>query len=262
MNTKILLDALCAHYRKPGEDQDGEILLTEVTAPRSNRSCDLLRVGMWASRGLGIDVHELKTSRSDWLRELDQPAKADAWWPYCNRFWVVAPAGVVQAAELPEGWGLLNPPANSRHRRFKTIVKAATKQPNLTVGLLAAIVKRTDNTRVREIERLRTDHRNEVFRAVQAERVRREERSLPEVMRQQLKAAQQIEAIIGAKLADYGWGDDLPLDRITAPDVVTALREYTQNHVALQRRQAQLDDDRRRLAESAAALLTRLTPTH
>jgi len=76
--TAQVLAALIRHYRKPGEARSGEILITEPQAPGSSRRCDLLRVGMWASRGTGIDVHEVKVSRADWLRELDDPAKAEA----------------------------------------------------------------------------------------------------------------------------------------------------------------------------------------
>ncbi len=105
-----LLTALMAHYRKPGSARGGCILITEAEAPKSLRRCDLIRVGV-ASRGNEIDGHELKVTRSDWLRELDTPVKADAWWPYCTRWWIVAPPGVVLDGELPAGWGLMEPRA-------------------------------------------------------------------------------------------------------------------------------------------------------
>ena len=55
--------------------------------------------------------HEVKVSRSDWLAELADPSKAEAWKRYCDRWWLVAPAGVVRDRELPQGWGLLVPSA-------------------------------------------------------------------------------------------------------------------------------------------------------
>ena len=141
--TDQLLEGLKAHYRGPSDDVASEILLTEIEAPgHSGRRCDLLRMPMWKSRGTGIDVHELKVSRSDWLRELNDKGKAEAWWPHCNRFWVVAPRDIVDPAELPPGWGLLVPPKQDRHRRFKPIVKAENRPIEPSVGLMTRIVKR------------------------------------------------------------------------------------------------------------------------
>jgi hypothetical protein len=256
--TRLLLEGLKAHYRKPGTDQDGEVLLTEVTAPGSNRSCDLLRIGTWASRGLGIDVHELKTSRSDWLRELDDPGKADAWWPYCSRFWVAAPRGVVNPDELPTGWGLLTPPSNSNHRRFKAVVKAEAKTPKLTLSLLVAIVKRTDNTRISEMERLRHAHQEEVVRRIRQERQQSDRTILSPDTRRRLEMLDKLEAVVGAKLTDYGWGPDLPLKDIEPHELAAAVQEYTQEHVALQRRQKALNEDMRRFRESLERSLSSL----
>ena len=53
---------------------------------------------------------EVKVSRSDWLTELRDPSKAEAWKRYCDRWWLVAPRDIV-GAELPEDWGLISPTA-------------------------------------------------------------------------------------------------------------------------------------------------------
>lgn len=53
MTAATIREALERHYRKPGAPRDGEILIPEVRAPGSNRRADLVRVGMWASRGVG-----------------------------------------------------------------------------------------------------------------------------------------------------------------------------------------------------------------
>lgn len=53
--------------------------------------------------------HEVKVSRSDWLQELADPSKAESWKRHCDRWWLVAPDGVVRPGELPDGWGLLVP---------------------------------------------------------------------------------------------------------------------------------------------------------
>lgn len=42
-----------------------------------SRSADGIAMSLWPSRGLGIDGIEIKSYRSDWLRELKHPEKAD-----------------------------------------------------------------------------------------------------------------------------------------------------------------------------------------
>src|ERR1039457_7550341 len=111
---------------------------------RSSRSPACSWVGMMTN--LPPAVFGVDLSRSDWLRELDDPAKAEAWWPYCNRFWITAPPGIIVPAELPEGWGLMELPSNGR--RFKVKVAAGSKVPKLTTALMVELLRRADNARL------------------------------------------------------------------------------------------------------------------
>lgn len=78
------------------------------TGSHKSRTADALAMSLWPSRGLELFGFEVKVSRGDWLRELKEPAKADAIARYCDRWWVVAPdASIVKPAALPKGWGLL-----------------------------------------------------------------------------------------------------------------------------------------------------------
>ncbi|MGW5880276.1 hypothetical protein ACWFMI_27390 [Nocardiopsis terrae] len=162
--TSQLLAALIGHYRRADRDRDGELLATEVTAPGSTRRCDLLRISTRTGQE-GIDVHELKVSRSDWRRELADPDKAGAWLPYCSRMWVVAPPGLIRPAELPAGWGLMEPPTASRRRRFRVVVEAATRTPQLTTGLLLEVARRVDNLRLAQLEAERLKHQEAAEKA-------------------------------------------------------------------------------------------------
>lgn len=76
---------------------------------RTMRSADAIAMDLWPSRGLELHGFEIKVSRSDWLRELKEPAKAEEIARFCDRWWVVAPRGVVLSTELPPTWGLLVP---------------------------------------------------------------------------------------------------------------------------------------------------------
>lgn len=204
MTTAQLLEALMRHYRKPGGARDGEVLVTEAAAPNnSGRRADLVRIGLWASREPGIDVHELKVSTADWRKELDDPAKAEAWWPHCHRFWIVAPSvDIVDPATVPDGWGLLIP---SRGRRFKPVVKAAMKEPRITTRLMVELIRRTDNIRLNEIDRLRDKHRAEKYRIESEAVTAAARRGLPHDVHDRLQALDEFEAVLGVALDRYAW---------------------------------------------------------
>lgn len=76
------------------------------TGTNQRRWADAVAMNLWPSRGLEIHGFEVKASRSDWLRELKNPAKAESIQRYCDRWWIVAPPGVVKDGELPPTWGL------------------------------------------------------------------------------------------------------------------------------------------------------------
>ena len=250
--TAQVLDALMGHYRKPGEDRDGEILITEPQAPGSVRRCDLLRVGMWASRGLGIDVHEIKVSRPDWLRELDDPAKAEAWWPYCSRFWVTTPPGIVAPAELPEGWGLMELP--SRGRRFRVKVAAASKTPEVTIALLTELLRRADNARLAQIGALRREHDSEIYRVRSERAARQAEAQIPVEVKGRLDLLGKLEEALGMPLDAYGGWPLIPPTRITPGEAATLLTD-TREHVTAQRRGEQAKRIRDQIEATAMRLL-------
>ena len=73
----------------------------------AKRTADALAIHLWRSRGHEMHGFEVKVSRSDWLRELADPAKAEGWMGVCDRWWLVAPRGIARAEEMPTGWGLI-----------------------------------------------------------------------------------------------------------------------------------------------------------
>lgn len=254
--TGQMYDALVGHYRKPGTTTgDGELLLPEVQAPGSTRRCDLLRIGMWASRGRTVDVHEIKVSRADWQRELDDPAKAEAWWPYSSRFWIVAPAGMIRPEELPDGWGLMVPPARAGHRRFKTIVEPALRTPALNMDFLALLINRVENLHEAEVRRLAEAHGRTVYDAVRRERERVATSVVSPDVKDRLDFLGRLEAAMGMRLDWWSFGGD---DTITSDQLAAALREYTRDHAALQRRAADLERMAGNLRDAARRVLDRL----
>lgn len=250
MNTQELLVALAGHYRRPGETRDGEILLTEPAAPGSSRRIDLLRVGLWRSRGFGIDAHELKVSRSDWQRELDDPAKAEAWWPYCHRFWIVAPStDVVDPVSLPDGWGLMIP---GRARRFKTVRAATSKQPKVSLPLLVELVRCADNARLAGIDALRQAHRDELWRAREQAREQAAVITLDQGTRTRLELMEQLEATLGVTLDQW---PGRSTGRARPAQVGQAMVEAVQDRLAVERMRVHAEDTIR----SCVRTLQRLT---
>ena len=150
MNTSELLARLGRHYIKPGVPLPGGTFLSEVQTPRDvfpQRRVDALYIGFTQSRGNLLDGHELKVSRSDWLHELDQANKADWWFCHTHRWWLVVPdLSVAKVEELPDGWGLMviNPRTKTR---MNVVVKAETRKPEITMGLLLEITKKLDRMR-------------------------------------------------------------------------------------------------------------------
>ena len=252
--TRTVLAALVAHYRKPGSDRSGEILITEAAAPGgTTRRADLVRIGMWASRGTGIDVHEIKVSRPDWLRELDDPAKAEAWWPYCNRFWITAPPGIVRDGELPAGWGLMEPQARSR--RFKIRVQADNKAPKLTVALLIELLRRADNQRLGEMDTMRDRHRNEMDKVRREAREQKAVGEIPFHVKGRLKLLERLEKALGGPLSKWpGWQGH---DQVTPEELAALLGDFG-DHVAAQRMRADAEQVRAHLLSSVQRFTSQL----
>ncbi len=106
-----VLGLLERHYAKPGYGGAGEYAFMRQVRNASGfdakRTFDAVVVGLWPSRGHDIHVLEVKVSRSDWQRELAKPEKAEDAAKVADRFSVVAPRGIVDLAEVPATWGLI-----------------------------------------------------------------------------------------------------------------------------------------------------------
>ena len=106
MKASDVIDRLRIRFAPPRHALFVEV--GNATGFDANRHLDALAVGLWPSEGMLVEGIEIKVSRSDWLRELKQPAKAGAIARFCDRFWAaVSDAKIVRDGELPTGWGLL-----------------------------------------------------------------------------------------------------------------------------------------------------------
>lgn len=74
---------------------------------------DAVALGMTGRTHGQVHGFEVKASRPDWVREMRTIGKADDVLQFCHRWWLVAPADVARADELPGTWGWLVPHGRS-----------------------------------------------------------------------------------------------------------------------------------------------------
>jgi hypothetical protein len=118
--------------------------VANATGGGAIRYADAVAVSLWPSRGIEIHGFEIKVERRDWKRELANPAKADAVGSFCDRWWVVAPEGVVPAEELPVAWGLLEsrPNGDAGHKLWTRREPGLLEPQPLTRAFVAALIRR------------------------------------------------------------------------------------------------------------------------
>jgi hypothetical protein len=110
---------------------------------------DAISVDTWGSGGFALSGYEVKTSRSDWLRELREPGKAEIWKTHCARWWLVAVPGVVKD-DLPPDWGLLE---QMRGGSLRRITHAPLLRPEpLTPRHIAGLARAIQQTATRRVE--------------------------------------------------------------------------------------------------------------
>ena len=108
---------------------------------------DAIAMHLWPSQDLELIGSELKISRSDWLRELKQPDKAETIKRFCDRWYLVIPDLhiVKYADELPVGWGLMH----VENGKLRTIIEAPKLTPEPIDRLfLASLMRRATKNAV------------------------------------------------------------------------------------------------------------------
>jgi hypothetical protein len=115
--------AKAVHERYPAPEY---LCLQQVAI--GTRWLDLVAVRMWSRAA--ISAFEVKATRSDWLREMRQPTKADVAVGTCDHFWLVTAKGVAKPEEIPEHWGWLVMQANGKVRAAKAAPALDTRIPH------------------------------------------------------------------------------------------------------------------------------------
>lgn len=135
-----MFDLLAERYAEPSH-----VILPKVRNATgftgTARTADALVLELWPMHGMRLIGFEMKSSRSDWLRELRQPRKREAIAKFCDQWYVVAgDTGIVRVGELRPHEGLLEVTAG---RRLRLAVGAPDVEAMpVTREFLAAIVRR------------------------------------------------------------------------------------------------------------------------
>lgn len=117
-----------------------------------HRIADAIAIDCWHSSRFALHGYEVKITRSDWLRELRDPDKAEVWAQHCHYWWLIAPPGVVRD-DLPAGWGHLT--VRGAHLAQKVGAPRRNDVVPLPPGPLAGFVRavaQTTNQRARGME--------------------------------------------------------------------------------------------------------------
>lgn len=138
-----LVSALRIKYKAPAWVVFEEV--SNETGFNANRRADALAFGVWPSHGHALHGFEIKSSRSDWLRELRDPTKADTFLRYCDRFWLVAEPKVAVESEIPASWGWME--RTSRGLRIRRDAPKLTPEP-VPRSLWASMLRSVDKTMI------------------------------------------------------------------------------------------------------------------
>ena len=158
MTETDVLDALYSRYRFAGGNGQRYAVAAQVRSQAgfdARRTADFVAMDLWPSARLTLHGHEVKVSRSDWLRELKDPSKAAEFIPYMNTWWVVvSDRRMVREGELPDDWGLMA----MRGPALVVIKKAPRRdalpmKPSRLAALLRAVAQTSAYLERREHER-------------------------------------------------------------------------------------------------------------
>jgi hypothetical protein len=101
-------------------------------------AADCMVMDVWQSSGLAVHGFELKTSRSDWLRELRDPGKSEVFRRHTHHWWLVATDRRIVRDDLPDGWGLMT----ASGRGLVVVVQAPRLEPEpMPAGMVAAFAR-------------------------------------------------------------------------------------------------------------------------
>lgn len=211
-------EALRQHFAAPEFAYLSEVRNGTGYGRATTRTADAMAFSLWPSRGLELHGIEIKSARHDWLREKDNPEKADAIGKYCDRWWLaIGDASVADVGELPAPWGLLVF-VDGRIKVAKVAERLDAKPIDRL--LLAAILRRAAEGCADHV------HRDEVA-ATSAALINAAREEGASEARSEHAREQRYHEELKATIANFEKTSGVALDRWTHGDVGLAVRAMT-----------------------------------
>ncbi len=151
----------------------GSIMLCEVgdgAGLRNRGWSDAISMQTWPEKKLLVTGYEVKATRRDWLRELDNPEKNAGWQKQCHEWYVVAPKDIVKLEELPTNWGLMVTRGVDGLRIAKRSETNGQDRTTVSLELMAAVFRAAS----RELAHLEDAGRRREIQEEERERVAEE----------------------------------------------------------------------------------------
>lgn len=178
--TATMLDLVRQSYYGANGGAPAYVVIEEV-APSTGfgqRWADVLALSCWRSNGLTLDGYEIKASKADLKRELDDLSKHQAVARYCDTWTLVVWDESLLMPEIPEDWGItLTVDAGCGTRDLRThrkpqkrtpepwprdfvcsLVRNAFQQSAGAAYVARAVVAAQQQERVQSDRRLRGEH--------------------------------------------------------------------------------------------------------
>lgn len=238
-----IFEALRKRYAPPSWAYFEEVRNGTGYARKTTRTADGLALSLWPSRGLELHGIEVKVHRSDWLRELDEPEKAEEIGRFCDRWWLACTPGVVaDLAEVPIAWGLLEWDG----KRWKSKREAPKREPEpLDRLMLASLLRQASESQHRKLDELSRRIAADMNKAeVESAKKQRDDatawvESERENTRRLRGLIHQVEQLIGEPLTDSSFMPGAKLTPGLSESVVTKLSAVRNVDVEQAKRHAQ-----------------------
>ena len=136
----------------------------------THRTADAIAMNVWPSQGHVIHGFEIKVSRADWRKELEDPDKAAAMQALCDYWWLVAPAKVAELSEIPPTWGFMQAAATRLNivRDAPLLGPLGTRPMDRSFVAMLVRNRSAEDPEVKEaLEKIRRQHEKELERRVE-----------------------------------------------------------------------------------------------
>ncbi|WP_315782429.1 hypothetical protein [Bradyrhizobium sp. SZCCHNPS1003] len=130
----------------------------------AERSIDLWVIEANATKGCTATSYEIKVSRSDFLKDVQQPLKQRGARLFSDQFFFVTPPGLLKPEEIPDWAGLLEPQEShfwGNWPTFKTIVPAPIRSKDAPSWQLVVSLLRRQPIIVPDIPEYETEEASE-----------------------------------------------------------------------------------------------------